>query len=96
MDLAAEISVSKIFAGHYSVAVVGGHELRHWVRIRLRVGYDRRSIYHFYVSNSHNFVSCTQCYPIHVDIISCIPRSKRHTRGMEEGRILGGGLKMKS
>jgi hypothetical protein len=40
MELAAEISVTKIFAGHYSVAVVGGRELRHWIRIRRRVGYD--------------------------------------------------------
>lgn len=82
MELAAKISVSKIFVGHYSVAVVGGHELRHWVRMRRCVGYDSRSIYHFYVSNSHNFVSCTQCYPIHVGIISRIPRSKLRTRGI--------------
>ena len=91
IELAAEISVPKIFADHYSVAVVGGHDLRHWVRIQRRVGYDRRSIYHFYVPNSHNFVSCIQCYPIHVGIISRIPRSKQRTRGMVEGRIGGRG-----
>jgi hypothetical protein len=38
--------------------------------------YERRSIHQLYVSNSRNFVSCTQFYPIYADIISSIPRSE--------------------